>query len=118
MDDKQAARAVIEEYVAACRAGSVERLQAIFHPDAVMSGYLMDQRLVGSPQPFYDAVRNAPAAASDGYRADITRVDVTGRIASVTLEEHGFLGLGFTDYFHLLETDGRWQIVAKTFTTR
>jgi hypothetical protein len=113
-----AARAVIEEYVAACRIRSVERLERIFHPEALMSGYLMDQRLVGSTQPFYDAVRNAPAAASGDYRAEITRVDVAGRVASVTLEEQGFLGLSFTNYFDLLETEGRWQIVAKTFTTR
>jgi hypothetical protein len=118
MSDVAAARAVIEEYVAACRVRSVDRLKAIFHPDALMTGYLMDQRLVGSTQPFYDTVRNAPTAAGGDYRADITRVDVAGRIASVTLEEQGFLGLSFTNYFDLLEADGRWQIVAKTFTTR
>jgi hypothetical protein len=111
-----AARAVIEEYVAACRARSVERLERIFHPAALMSGYLMDQQLVGPTQPFYDAVRHAPGGGD--YRAEITRVEVVGRIASVTLEEQGFLGLDFTNCFHLLETDGCWQIVAKTFTTR
>ena len=42
---------------------------------------------------------------------------VTGRIASATLQERGFLGLDFTDYFHLVEVDGQWQIVSKTFTT-
>lgn len=119
MSDPAAAKAVIEEYVAACRARSVERLEAIFHPDALMSGYLMGQRLVGTPQPFYDAVRNAPAdAIGSSYRAEVTAVAVTGQVASVTLEEQGFLGLSFTDYFHLLQADGRWQIVSKTFTTR
>jgi len=118
MSETAAARAVIEEYIEACRVRSVERLKAIFHPDALMSGYLMEQRLVGSPQPFYDAVQNAPADAARGdYQADITSVDVTGQIASVTLEEKGFLGLQFTDYFHLVKVDGRWKILSKTFTT-
>jgi putative lumazine-binding protein len=119
MDEASAARAVIEEYVAACKARSVDRLKAIFHPDARMSGWLMNQCLVGSPQPFYDALQGAPAdAIGSGYRAQISHVEVTGQIASITLEEQGFLGLSFTDYFHLVRVDGRWQIVAKTFTTR
>jgi hypothetical protein len=117
MNDVAAARAVIEEYVAACRARSVPRLKAIFHPDALMSGYLMERSLVGSPQPFYDAVQNAPADAAGDYQADITSVDVTGQIASVTLKEKGLLGLQFTDYFHLMKVDGRWTILGKTFTT-
>jgi len=117
MDDVTAARTVIEEYVAACTARSVERLRAIFHQEARMSGYLMGQCLVGSPQPFYDAVAGAPAETG-AYRAQITDVAVTGQVASVTLEEQGFLGLSFTDYFHLVRIDGRWWIVSKTFTTR
>ena len=118
MTDTHAARAVIEEYVAACRARSVPRLKAIFHPDARMSGYLMEQCLVGSPEPFYDAVQHAPAdPPGSGYEAQITSVDVAGRVASVTLKEKGFLGLSFTDYFHLVLADGQWRIVSKTFTT-
>lgn len=118
MPDGAAARAVIEEYVAACRARSVARLEAIFHADARMSGYLMDQCLVGSPDPFYHAVQNAPAdPPGSRYEAEITSVDVAGRIASVTLKERGFLGLRFTNYFHLVEVDGKWKIVSKTFTT-
>jgi hypothetical protein len=119
VDDRAAARAVIEEYVAACRVRSVQRLQAIFHADARMSGYLGPQALVGTPQPFYDALKGAPPdAAGSRYEAEITAVDVTGSIASVTLEERGFLGHSFTDYFHLMKVDGRWLIVSKTFTTR
>ena len=119
MSETAAARAVIEEYIEACRVRSVERLKAIFHPDALMSGYLMEQRLIGSTQPFYDALLHAPADPSGSrYQGEITSVDVIGRIASVTLQEQGFLGLNFTDYFHLLKIDGQWKIVAKTFTTK
>ena len=117
MGDNTAARAVIEEYVAACKARSVERLKAIFHPQALMSGYLVEQCLVGSPQPFYDAVQHGPADAGDDYHAEITAVDVSGDVASVTLKEKGFLGLDFTDYFHLVKIDGRWLILSKTFTS-
>lgn len=84
-----------------------------------MSGYLMEQGLVGSPQPFYDALTHAPAdPPGSRYEAEITSVDVVGRIASVTLKERGFLGLDFTDLFHLMKLDGQWKIVSKTFTTQ
>jgi len=35
--------ATIAEYIEACRAGSAERLQAIFHPNAQMAGYYQDE---------------------------------------------------------------------------
>ena len=51
--DTDLARAIIQEYVDACNAGSVERLRAIFHDDALMSGYMMGKYLMGSPEPFF-----------------------------------------------------------------
>ncbi|MBL0916094.1 MAG: nuclear transport factor 2 family protein [Sphingopyxis sp.] len=60
---------------------------------------------------------NAPAPAKSGepYRYEIVRVDVAGPIASVTLVEGPYLGMQFTEFFHLLRVDGRWSIVSKTF---
>jgi ketosteroid isomerase-like protein len=118
VDDTGAARAVVEEYVAACRALSVERLAALFHPDARMSGYLGGQCLVGSPEPFLEAVRGAAGADTGGYSAQITSLVVTGSVAAATLEERGFLGMDFVDHFHLVKLNGGWKIVSKTFTTR
>lgn len=112
-----AVRAVIEQYCEGARAGDLARVQATFHPDARMSGYLQGQAMVGTPEPFYDAVRNAPAPAKSGepYRKEIVRIDVAGPIASVTLVEGPYLGMHFTEFFHLLQLDGRWCIVSKTF---
>ena len=117
-NNSAAARAVIEEYVAACNDGSVERLKAIFHEDALMSGYMMGEYIMGSPAPFYEAVANPPpeAPANPGnYRGEITQVEVSGPVASVTLKEAGFMGMNFTDYFHLAEVNGEWKIISKTF---
>lgn len=112
-----AVRAVIEQYCEGARVGDLDRVRATFHPDARMSGYLQGQSLVGTPEPFYDAIRNAPAPAKSGepYRYEIVRVEVAGPIASVTLVEGPYLGMQFTEYFHLLQLDGRWCIVSKTF---
>ena len=117
-DSSAAARAVIEEYVAACNDGSVERLKAIFHENALMSGYMMGEYIMGSPVLFFEAVANPPAEAplSPGnYKAEITNVEVSGPVASVTLKEAGFMGMNFTDYFHLAEVGGEWKIISKTF---
>lgn len=111
------ARAVIQEYVDACAAGSAERLRAIFHDNALMSGYMMGEYLMGSAEPFFHAVENPPPGADAGgaYQAEITHVEVSGPVASITLKEAGFMGVNFTDYFHLAKVNDKWKIISKTF---
>jgi hypothetical protein len=118
MSEQEAVRRVVQEYIDACQAGSVERLRAIFHENALMTGYLAGQFLIGPPEPFFDAVRNAPPPAAGTYQAKIGAIEVTGDVASAVLNESGYLGLDFTDYFHLARIDGNWRIVSKTFTSR
>ena len=115
--ETEQARAVIQEYADACNAGSVERLRAIFHDDALMSGYMMGKYLMGSPEPFFQAVENPPPGVQPGgdYQAEITHVEVSDPVASVTLKETGFMGVNFTDYFHLAKVSGEWKIISKTF---
>jgi hypothetical protein len=36
-------------------------------------------------------------------------------VATATLRELGYMGMNFTDFFHLAEVDGNWQIISKTF---
>jgi hypothetical protein len=101
------ARAVIEEYVNACNAGSVDRLKAIFHENALMSGYMMGEYIMGSAEPFFQFVANPPADApptAGNYKGEITAVEVSG-----------FMGMNFTDYFHLAKVNGKWLIISKTF---
>ena len=114
MSEEQAVSAVVEAYVAACSAADTEALQAVFHPDANMSGYLAGQLLTGTPAPFIDAVANNPAPGPD-YQSQISDVQVSGNIATATLREQGYMGLAFTNHFQLLKSDGQWSIVAKLF---
>lgn len=120
MDASEEVTKVIQEYVDACSLGSVERLRAIFHPQALMSGYLAGQLLTGSPEPFFQAVEAQPAPAENGtdYRTEIRCVDVAGDVATAALDEHGYLGMDFTNFFHLVKISGTWKIVSKTFTSR
>lgn len=112
-----AVRAVIQSYVDACSRGDVLALRALFHPDAAMSGYLVDSLVTGSPESFFDAVAANPPPADSGlrYEAVIEGVNVSGRTATAVLREQGYLGLNFVNQFQLLDIDGQWHIVAKLF---
>ncbi|HKQ81692.1 MAG TPA: nuclear transport factor 2 family protein [Steroidobacteraceae bacterium] len=117
MNEQTAVRAVVEEYVAAAGVRDVARLEAIFHPQALMSGYLNDQKMIGSLRPLYDFLRQQQGDTSGTHRWEIPVIEVTGSIASVTLTEKDFFGMDFTTYFHLVKLDGNWKIVSKLFTT-
>ena len=93
---------VILEYVEACRTGSAERLRAIFHPDALMSGYFRGE----TPN---------PSETGRAYSGEITSVDECGNCASVTLKETGYLGCNFTNWFHLARVNEAWVILAKSY---
>ncbi|MCC7412327.1 MAG: nuclear transport factor 2 family protein [Gammaproteobacteria bacterium] len=116
-DEIKAVRGVVQAYVEAARTGDAGTLENLFHPQALMTGHIRDRLLLGTPAPFFAAVRAAPAPAASGeaYRAEIVNVEVAGSVASVTLKERHYLGTNFTDFFHLLRLDGEWRIVSKTF---
>jgi hypothetical protein len=110
-------QSTIEEYIEACRVGSDNRLRAIFHPNALMAGFYQGEFYMGSPDPFYEEVRDSPAPIEAGldYRGDITTIEISGDIASVTLNESGYLGTDFTNWFHLAKIEGEWKIICKSY---
>jgi hypothetical protein len=113
-----AVRAVLDKYSEAVYRADVETLKNIFHPAAVMNGYLGDNLLVGGPEPFLADIGGHPAMAGSGapFKTEWTAIHVAGRTATATLEENGFFGSGhFVNYFHLLLDGGKWKIVSKTF---
>ena len=115
-----AVRAVMERYVEAVFQADVETIRELFHPGAFMSGYLGGDLLVGTPEPFLADIGGRPsmAATSAPYRAVISRVETCGRAAVATVTESGFFGsVDFVNYFTLLEIEGEWKIVSKTFAS-
>ncbi len=108
---------VITEYVEACRNGDVEKLRSLFSPSALMSGFYEGEFYIGSPDLFFDEVRDNPSPASTGaeYIGEITSSEIIEDIASVTLIEKGYLGLNFSNLFQLARIDGSWVIVSKTY---
>ena len=113
-----AVRAVMERYVEAVYKADVDTLRKLFHPAAVMSGYLGNTLLAGSPEPFLVDVGGRPSMESTGapYQSQLLDVHASSRTAGLRLEETGFFGAySFVNYFHLLRVEDEWKIVAKTF---
>ncbi|CAB9499337.1 expressed unknown protein [Seminavis robusta] len=114
-DEAEAAvRKVAEAYEAGTRARDIDALKAVFAPEASMSGWLGDQMLCGSPQPYFDFV--AANEVADDYTAEIVSVTVNGKIAFVETKESNLFGMEFSNYLHLLQyEDNSWKITAKLF---
>ncbi len=109
---------ILDSYAEAVFTGDAKTLREIFHPAAVMNGYLGDRLLIGDPQPFFDDIAGNPPMneTSPAFTWEFSAVHVSGRTATATLHEKGFFGaFDFVNYFHLLKLDGEWKIVSKTF---
>jgi hypothetical protein len=108
----------ITAYVEACRSGDVGTLASLFAPNALMWGFYQGEYYIGSPQLFFDEVRDNPCPADTGstYISDISGIEQHGDIAQATLSEQGFLGANFTNLFQLARIDGSWLIVSKAYT--
>lgn len=114
--DVEQVRHVIQAYIDGSERGDVKLLRSIFHPNALMSGYIKGELGIGSPEPFFEAVVNAPNVQGDEpYSANIANIEVAGFIASATIVEKQMLGMNFVDYFHLIKEDDKWSIVSKTY---
>ncbi len=119
-DGKSAVQAVMELYVDAVFNADVDTLRDLFHPEASMCGYLGDNLLIGTPEPFFQDLATHPSMAknNDPFKGEISCVAAEGRAATATLMETGFFGTGsFVNYFHLLNIDGEWKITSKIFAT-
>jgi hypothetical protein len=110
-------RETITELVEACHSGDVDKLRGVFGQRALMSGYYNGEYYSGSPEPFYDEVRDNPSPAVTGaeYIGEIISVEEYGSIANVVLEEKGFLGANFINLFQLVCVDRTWLIVSKAY---
>ena len=114
-----AVRDILERYIKGSYTGHVPVLRDIFHPAALMAGYLDGALDVGSPEPFYAELEEAASAEATGeaYAAEISSIRLVGMIASAEIVERNLLGHNYVNHFLLIETEGVWRIVAKTYTT-
>jgi len=112
-DEVLAVEAVVMQYCQGTADRDIPRLQGVFHENAIMVGYLGPNKLIGSPQPFYDHL--TANEHGSGYITKITPIEVTGRTAIARLVEDNLYGMSFVNDFHLLKDNDTWKIVSKLF---
>ncbi|WP_087015718.1 nuclear transport factor 2 family protein [Leucobacter sp. 7(1)] len=110
-------KAAVQLYIDGCAAADPSRVADAFDAGAVMWGYLGSEYVTMTGAEFATQVVGTAVPAGPEYRAEIQRIEVTGKVASAVLVESGFLGADFRNELGLVERDGRWRIVSKVFTT-
>jgi len=119
VSEEHPAALVVQRYIDLSGALDASGLTECFASNASLNGYLGPKPVVGGISLYIDDVRRLAesGAVMSAYRASITMFAVTGDVATATVSMEGFAGAQFVDYLHLMQHDGAWRIVAKTFTT-
>jgi hypothetical protein len=103
----------IQQYVDGGKSGRSAEMQAAFHPDATIFGYVGPDLFAGPIQKLFDwNDQNGPATE---LQSQIANIDIAGTIATVRLELDNWTGHRFTDMFTLLKVDREWKIISKVF---
>lgn len=103
----------VQQYVDGGKSGRSAEMQAAFHPDATIFGYVGPDLFAGPIQKLFDwNDQNGPATQ---LQSQIANIDIAGTIATVRLELDNWTGHRFTDMFTLLKVDGEWKIISKVF---
>jgi len=113
-------REVVQRYIDATYEADIPALRSCFHKEARMTGFLGDQLLIGTPEPFFQDMASTPSMKSNGdpYNAIICSLSSTGRIGYAVVLETGFRGSGVIEnHFQLIYDEGKWSIISKNFTT-
>ena len=94
----------------------IEKLKKAFHQNSQVIGYFQGNFLFETLEQFIEFVRATPAPSRSGEEYDmrIVSIDMTGNEAVAKVEDL-YLGFRFTNYLSLLNVDGNWLIVNKTF---
>ncbi|MDI9897455.1 nuclear transport factor 2 family protein [Rhodococcus sp. IEGM 1381] len=105
----------LSKYLESCAKADSSIMQPAFHPDAAMFT-VGESGVTRAPiQALFDGIDNdfTPSTPNSA----IVTVDIVGTVASARVDSDNLDGFRFSDFFHLLEANGEWQIVAKTFHT-
>lgn len=119
-DEVKEIKKIIKCYKEGTYEGNREKLKSVFHEMAVMNGYLGEEVLMGTPEPFIKDMAENPSmkSGSESYSAEIEYMNIEGRIATVILSESAFRGKeDMSNHFQLIKTKDGWKIISKLFTT-
>lgn len=112
--DKEAVTEVLTHYIEGTANGQPERLKTAFHPDFKLYFVKNDSVTAWKGS---DYIGNVKAGKKSNRIGRIVDLDITNDAATAKVEiDMPDRKRLYTDYFLLLKTQGRWQIVHKSFT--
>ena len=111
----EALERVVRDYLDGMIFANGEQIRRAFHPDARIIGHFNGRLEWSTLEEFIaDCEKAGSAPPNEPYYWEILSADVTGDMALIKLTDD-YLGIRFTDYLSLLNQDGSWRIVNKTF---
>lgn len=116
-DALPALTALLREYFDGLYFSDTQRLERVFHPQAIYATASGGTPTILSMEPYFALVDQRPAPASrTEQRADrIVSIDFVGPVTALAKVQCTIRPRHFTDLLTLIHLDGRWQIIAKVF---
>ena len=115
--DEASIATLIRTYFDSMFESSKDKVDASFHPNAVIAGIYQGKFIEMSRAEFGQFVaRNQPSAKESGdtARLDIISIDIAGNTA-VALVRDDYLGSTFLDTLSLIKLNNQWSIYNKLF---
>lgn len=109
--------ALMADYFDGLHHSDAARLGRVFHPQAVYA-CATEGRLTHLTMDAYLPIvagRPSPASRGEGRRDEIMSITFAGPVTALVQARCAIGPKRFTDFLSLVNLDGRWQIIAKTF---
>jgi len=115
-DDRQQIEHMVQRYFDGLYNSSGEDIEATFHPDAMITGFMSDTGEMAAMTcekfiAFVEA-QASPASTGEPYELAIIAIDMAGQVAAAKVIDR-YLGKSFTDYLSLVRDDKGWRIYNK-----
>ena len=115
VDDLQAIKLTVTEYLKGMIYGQDDRLRQSMHLKCMQAGHYNSQYEFIPRDEFIDAIKGEKKEPDGSpFSYDIPMIDITGDIAIAKVKDECF-GTMWTDYLTLIRHDENWQIVMKAF---
>ena len=117
MTNEQAISAAIQLYFDSMYESNADKVHAVFHPNAKITGYMGSSLVEQSVTEFAQFVAaQQPSAQEKGepILLETLSLDITGNTAVAKVRD-GYLGLTFVDTLSFLLVDTQWLVYNKLF---
>jgi Putative lumazine-binding len=115
-NDREAVKAVLENFVGAYVTDDAEIMRKAFRSDGVMVGYSTRNKavVIRNGDEFAKGFTREPAADEAQRKSSFEILDITnsGAVAKVILDYPTWDGI---DYLSLAKIDGEWKIISKSW---